>query len=69
MCSSDLAAISTENKDMSREAQSSSPVAQPVISNNVNNTNTTSYVPIKPSPRPEYAGSALDRYQLRVSAF
>lgn len=60
---------SIENADMAREAARQAPAVQPIISNNVSNNNTTSYVPIKPSPRPERSGSALDRYNDRVTAY
>lgn len=61
---------STENQDMSRDLSSRGNAPAPsIVSSNVSNNNSTSFVPIKPSPRPEYSGSALDRYQNRVGAF
>jgi hypothetical protein len=40
-----------------------------VVSNNVSTNNTTTYVPIKAAPRSESQGSALDRYQNRVTVY
>jgi hypothetical protein len=66
----EVAATSVENKDLERQtANKQSSSVQPVISNNVSNNNTTSYVPIKATPRPEFTGSALDRYQSRVAVY
>jgi hypothetical protein len=67
---SDVIKASTENADMTRDLTTSKNApAQSIVSSSVNNNNSTSYVPIKPGPRPEYAGSALDRYQGRVSVY
>ncbi len=60
---------STENSDLTREANMRQSAVQPIISSNVSNNNTQSFVPIKPSPRSERSGSALDRYNDRVSAY
>jgi hypothetical protein len=60
---------STENSDLTREANMRQSAVQPIISSNVSNNNTQSFVPIKPSPRAERSGSALDRYNDRVSVF
>lgn len=60
---------STENADLTRAANKPAPAAQPIVSSNVSNVNTTSYVPVKPSPRSERSGSALDRYNDRVAAY
>lgn len=60
---------STDNTDLTREANMRQPVAQPIISSNVSNNNTQSFVPIKPSPRAERSGSALDRYNDRVNVY
>jgi hypothetical protein len=60
---------STENADMSRNAGTGTSGGNTIVSNNVNNTSTTKYVPMKASPRPEYTGSALDRYQSRISVY
>lgn len=62
-------ATSTENADLSREASRAAPVLPPMVNSSVSNNNTTSYVPIKSTPRPEYTGSALDRYQSRVAVY
>ena len=60
---------STENADLNREASRGSTNVTPIVSNNSSTNNNTSYVPVKPTPRNEKGGSALDRYQDRVSAF
>lgn len=65
----DVMRTSTENADMSREAGSATSVVTPIVANNVNQNNTTKFVPTKPTPRPEFVGSALDRYQTRISVF
>lgn len=64
-----VASTSVENVDMGREHLRGGGNNSTLISNNVNNSNTTKYVPMKASPRPEYSGSALDRYQDRISAY
>lgn len=66
---SEVSRQSTENSDLTREANMRQSAVQPIISSNVSNNNTQSFVPIKPSPRSERTGSALDRYNDRVSAF
>lgn len=63
-----VANTSVENADLTREA-TRAPTVQPVVSNSVNNSNTTSYVPVKPSPRPGFTGSALERYTMGVSVY
>ena len=63
-----VARTSTENADMGREA-SKGGANNTVVSNNVSTNNTTTHVPIKATPRAESQGSALDRYQNRVSSF
>lgn len=60
---------STDNIDLNREALRSGNNVTPIVSNNISTNNNTSYVPMKPTPRNERGGSALDRYQDRVSAF
>jgi hypothetical protein len=65
-----VASTSTENVDMGREhLRGGGGSGNTVISNNVNNSSTTKYVPMKASPRPEHTGSALDRYQDRITAY
>lgn len=64
-----VANTSTENVDMNREAIKGSSGGNTIVSNNVNSTSTTKYVPMKASPRPEFSGSALDRYQNRISVY
>lgn len=59
---------SAENKDLNREAGKSTAVSTPIISNSVNNTQTTKFVPIKATPRGE-GGSSLDRYLSRIAAY
>ena len=66
---SDLAKTSTENNDMEREASKGTGGNNTVVSNNVSSNNTTKYVPMKASPRPESQGSALDRYQNRITVY
>lgn len=63
-----VAKTSTENADMGREAGKGGG-NNTVVSNNVSTNNTTTYVPIKAAPRSESQGTALDRYQNRVSSF
>lgn len=60
---------SVENNDLARRSAVTGGMTVPVISNNVSNNNNTSYVPMKPSPRPDYTGSALDRYQSRIAVY
>lgn len=64
-----VANTSTENVDMNREASKGGSGGNTIVSNNVNSTSTTKYVPMKASPRPEFSGSALDRYQNRISVY
>lgn len=59
---------STENNDLNREAGKSTAVSTPIISNSVNNTQTTKFVPVKATPRGE-GGSSLDRYLSRITAY
>jgi hypothetical protein len=66
---SEVAKTSTENADMSREASTSGGGNNTVVSNNVNNAGTTKFVPMKAAPRPEYTGSALDRYTSRIAVY
>jgi hypothetical protein len=66
---SEVSRQSTENSDLTREANMRQSAVQPIISSNVSNNNTQSFVPIKPSPRAERSGSALDRYNDRVSVY
>lgn len=63
-----VANTSVENADLTREA-TRAPAVQSVVSSSVNNSNTTSYVPVKPSPRPGFTGSALERYTMGVSVY
>ena len=60
---------STENADMTRESRGGGGANNTVVSNNVSNNNTTKIVPMKASPRPEYTGSALDRYTNRITVY
>lgn len=64
-----LAKDSVENRDLAREATRTTAPTMPIVSSSVNNVNTTSYVPIKASPRPERSSSALDRYNDRIAAY
>jgi hypothetical protein len=64
-----VAKTSTENKDMERDAIKGTGGNNTIVSNNVSSNNTTKYVPMKASPRPESQGSALDRYQNRITTF
>lgn len=60
---------STENADMARETSGRGGANNTVVSNNVSSNNTTKIVPMKANPRPEYTGSALDRYQSRITVY
>jgi hypothetical protein len=64
----DVAKTSTENADMGREAGRGG-ANNTVVSNNVSSNNTTKIVPMKANPRPEYTGSALDRYTSRIAVY
>jgi len=66
---STVAKTSTENADMAREASGRGGANNTVVSNNVSSNNTTKIVPMKANPRPEYTGSALDRYQSRITVY
>lgn len=59
---------SAENKDLNREAGKSTAVSMPIISNNVNNTQTTKFVPMKAQPR-NANNSALDNYLGRIAVY
>ena len=63
-----VAQTSTENADMGREAGKGG-ANNTVVSNNVSSNNTTKIVPMKANPRPEYTGSALDRYTSRIAVY
>jgi hypothetical protein len=63
-----VAQTSTENADMSREAGKGGS-NNTVVSNNVSNNETTKFMPSKPSPRPEFTGSALDRYLNKTAVY
>ena len=63
-----VAQTSIENADMSREA-SKGGNNNTVVSNNVSNNETTKFMPSKPSPRPEFTGSALDRYLNKTAVY
>lgn len=66
---SELGPLSLEYNDQMRETAQSKPSPAPLIMNNSSSNNTTSFVPMKATPRPEYSGSALDRYQSRISTY
>ena len=66
---STVAQTSTENADMAREASGRGGANNTVVSNNVSSNNTTKFVPMKASPRPEYTGSSLDRYTNRITVY
>ena len=59
---------STENADMTRDVANQAPSSTSVVSTNVSNNNTTSYVPMKSVPRDEQ-GSNLDRYLNRIAVY
>lgn len=65
----DLFKTSAENNAIRDSMTTNNKVIQPSISNNTNNNNTTSYTPIKSSPRADQAGSPLERYQSRISVY
>lgn len=59
-----------ENSEIMRDLSSmQSNNITPIVTSNTNNNNSTSFVPIKASPRPERTGSALDRYYDKVSVY
>ena len=63
-----VAETSTENRDMERES-SKGGGNNTIVSNNVSSNETTKFVPVAGSPRPEFTGSALDRYQSRIAVY
>lgn len=63
-----VAKESVEMADMSRSAAGGGG-SNSIVSNTISNNNTNTYIPIKATPRPEFTGSALDRYQSRISVF
>jgi len=63
-----MAKASTENADMTRDVANQAPSSTSVVSTNVSNNNTTSYVPMKSVPRGEQ-GSNLDRYLSRTAVY
>ena len=65
----DVVQASTENRDMERDAKGRGGANNTVVSNNVSSNNTTKIVPMKANPRPEYTGSALDRYTSRIAVY
>ena len=60
--------LSTENKDMERDAVKAPAPAAPIISNSVSNSDTTKYVPMRAAPRAD-SGSSLDRYMNRTAVY
>lgn len=60
---------STENAAMKDQMAGGKTQSTPIVMNNVSNNNQTTYVPIKGEPRPGSRGSALDRYNDRISNF
>jgi hypothetical protein len=64
----ELQGMSTENRDLERESMQSKSSPTPIVMNNSSSNNSTSYVPIKASPRPDGA-SSLNRYQDRITHF
>ena len=64
----DVNRTSTENLDMARETMNGRG-NNTVVSNNVSNNETTKFMPSKPSPRPEFTGSALDRYLNKTAVY
>jgi len=66
---SDVAQTSVENQSLRDEISTSKGSTQPIVSNNVTNTSTNNYIPIKADPRPNNRGSALDNYIGRVSTY
>jgi len=65
---SDVVKASIENKDLERESKQSKASSTPIVMNNSSSNNTTSYVPIKASPRPD-GSSSVDRHQNRIAAY
>ena len=63
-----VSATTVENQAL-KDEMSTSKTTQPIVSNNVQSSNNTNYVPIKADPRPLHRGSALDRYNDRIAAY
>lgn len=65
----DVSNFSLDNAGIREEMAASRGSIQPVVSNNIQTNNQTTYIPIKADPRPPHRGSALDRYNERIAAF
>lgn len=67
--STDVSRTSSENQAIRDEMNTTKGTTTPIVSNNVTNTSTNNYIPIKSDPRPNNRGSALDNYVGRVSTY
>lgn len=65
----EVSRTSGENVSLRDEITTTRGTPTPIVSNNVTNTSTNNYVPIKADPRPNSRGSALDNYVGRVSTY
>lgn len=67
--STEVTQTSVENQALRDEITTSKGISTPIVSNNVTNTSTNNYVPIKADPRPNSRGSALDNYVGRITSY
>ena len=58
-----------ENIMLRDEMSAGKGMSQPIVSNNVSNTSTNNYIPMKADPRPTHRGSALENYNNRITAY
>lgn len=65
----EVSRTSGENVSLRDEITTTRGTPTPIVSNNVTNTSTNNYVPIKADPRPNSRGSALDNYVGRITSY
>lgn len=65
----EVSRTSGENVSLRDEITTTRGTPTPIVSNNVTNTSTNNYVPIKTDPRPNSRGSALDNYVGRITSY
>ncbi|MFZ9611002.1 MAG: hypothetical protein ACO294_09905, partial [Methylococcales bacterium] len=65
----ELAAETVQGMDLARQSIGGGPNGTVINNSSINNNNSTKFVPMKGAPRPESQGSALDRYQSRITSF
>lgn len=65
----DVSKTSVENADLARESTTGAASLPPIISSSNSVVNNTTYTGPAPAPRPDLAGSALDRYHARITSY